>query len=499
MSSRLASLMILFAMPLMLPGCPDEGGDGNGGEGLGEGEGVSEGVGEGEWVALVYDSEKAPADNPLKGFMPYAEDVVHLFPHSMEFDYWGLGDLMNGLDDFNWGDLRLWLDDVKSRGHQAVMRVFIEQPSCDDCNPPEAFQYTLPDAINVSSTPYDHTATGDGSGRSPDYTDERLADALANFIAAFGAEFDGDPRLGFIQVGLLGHWGEWHTLQGDFPNENLPIPKSIQDRVLIAFDAAFNTTHVVVSQDIFTHDERGDIELRDIGLHHDDFANETLGQDHFLGNLQDAGLADRWKSLPIGGEVQPDVQDLVFETPLPAEAPEDYFLAVEQTHASWLLNAMPFENEAGGWDQSELDRAEEGAKKLGYEFFVSEVDIHGATLTGPLRVGIRVQNKGVAPFYYDWDMKLAALSANKATVQEWTQKWDLSSILPGGAGTEFEFVIDDHALAKGTYTLAMTVPNPMMGGKPVKFANAEQTDEWLDLGDLLVGAGEGEPQEGTKP
>ena len=39
-----------------------------------------------EWVKLEYDSSKAPADNPLKGFVPYAGDGLDgQFPHSMEW------------------------------------------------------------------------------------------------------------------------------------------------------------------------------------------------------------------------------------------------------------------------------------------------------------------------------------------------------------------------------------------------------------------------------
>lgn len=43
---------------------------------------------------------------------------------------------------------------------------------------------------------------------TPDYEDLRLRAALTNDIAALGARYDGDPRIGFITAGLLGTWGE---------------------------------------------------------------------------------------------------------------------------------------------------------------------------------------------------------------------------------------------------------------------------------------------------
>eukprot|EP01052_Picozoa_sp_SAG31_P004428 SAG31_NODE_183_length_20987_cov_8.711078_12_plen_46_part_00 len=44
---------------------------------------------------------------------------------------------------------------------------------------------------------------------SPNYADLHLIAALESFIAEFGRRYDADPRIGFVQVGLLGYWGEW--------------------------------------------------------------------------------------------------------------------------------------------------------------------------------------------------------------------------------------------------------------------------------------------------
>jgi len=37
--------------------------------------------------------------------------------------------------------------------------------------------------------------------------------------------YDGDTRIGYIQLGLLGFWGEWHTWTGD-PSTDTWIPDS---------------------------------------------------------------------------------------------------------------------------------------------------------------------------------------------------------------------------------------------------------------------------------
>src|ERR1041385_6607137 len=82
---------------------------------------------QGQWTALDY--APAPADNPLKGFMPFYDaygsadtPIANDFPHSMEYFYVPLRNLMNGPDSFTFETgMEPQLQSVSSRGHQAVM------------------------------------------------------------------------------------------------------------------------------------------------------------------------------------------------------------------------------------------------------------------------------------------------------------------------------------------------------------------------------------------
>lgn len=78
----------------------------------------------------------SPVDNPLKGLVPYADPHPDRFPHSMEFSYLPLNDLMHGMDDFRWDALEKLLDRVASRGNQTVFRVFLEYPDKTEGIPP---------------------------------------------------------------------------------------------------------------------------------------------------------------------------------------------------------------------------------------------------------------------------------------------------------------------------------------------------------------------------
>ena len=68
---------------------------------------------------LLFQSEfaykPAPVDNPLKGLVPYAGDRRAFFPHSMEFSYLSLNELMTGPDSFDWTKLENLLNSVAKR------------------------------------------------------------------------------------------------------------------------------------------------------------------------------------------------------------------------------------------------------------------------------------------------------------------------------------------------------------------------------------------------
>ncbi len=77
---------------------------------------------------IKLQAASSPADNPLKGLVPYASADVDRFPHSLEFFYIPLNKLMVGPSEFDWQPLEDELNTVAERGCQAVFRVWIEYP-----------------------------------------------------------------------------------------------------------------------------------------------------------------------------------------------------------------------------------------------------------------------------------------------------------------------------------------------------------------------------------
>jgi hypothetical protein len=420
------------------------------------------------WTPLAY--APAPADNPLKGFMPYAGDY-QTFPYSMEWFYLPLSDVMTGPRQFHWGALERQLDDVAARGHQAVFRFYLDYPG----KPSGVPQYLLDQGLVTH--PYTENGNN-GVSVSPDYNDPRLVSALENFVTALGRRYDGDPRIGFITLGLIGFWGEWHT----WPYDGFTLPENwmptndVLTRVLNRFDDAFDRTRLLAR---YPSPENKDLGM---GYHDDSFAFETLPPTswHFVQRLIDNGVTSKWQQEPIGGELRPELQTCLWDQPVSCGQYEDFAESVAQTHASWLINHAAF---AGtGYTGDNYTRALAASRSLGYELTVTSASL------GRDRVSVRMENRGTAPFYYDWRAELAAVDSHGRVVKRWRTDWTVSGIQPGTPASARSARIDTHGLRDGRYSIVMRVPNPLRNGIPLRFANTSQdnTSGWLTLGAVTI-------------
>ncbi len=436
------------------------------------------------WQPLEY--APAPVDNPLKGLVPYRRDVRDRFPHSMEFAYLPYSALVKGYDEFDWRPLEAILDDVAGRGHQAVFRVYLEFPGKQGVIP----EFLLEDGLRVHK--YVHQKTHPFrpvSVETPDYEDENLRRSLKRFIAALGEKYDGDPRIGFITAGLLGAWGEWHT----YPRPELFAGKAVQEEVMTAYEAAFRTTHVLLRYPAGENDPRYAANSgRRFGYHDDSFAWATLhtgrrGDEWFYMTALKAAGPDaeaKWKTHPIGGEIRPEAWGRVFDDDPGDERIQSFRECVEATHVTWLMDSGMF---ARKQPPERIRRAMEQVRRMGYEFHCPRVSI-GAVQDGKLAVKLEIENRGVAPFYYDWPAQWSLL-ADGSPVKTFPASGKVTHLLPGERPRLWADTLDVSGVNAGKYVLAVQVMNPMRGGKPLRFANRTQDASapgWLSLGRVRI-------------
>jgi hypothetical protein len=432
---------------------------------------------------LVFHPNYAPgpADNPLKGFVPYAGQGRE-FPHSLEFNYLPLASLMTGPTTFNWALLEQLLDSVASRGCQSVFRIYLEYPR----KPSGVPEYLVQAGVkirawtNTNTQPFppalDHT---------PDYEDLRLRTALTNFIAALGARYDGDPRIGFITAGLLGTWGEWHC----YPHTEWFASKTVQAEVMDAYATAFRKTPVLLrypaGDNDYAHAPNG---RRSFGYHDDSFAWATLDTGRkneewfYLAQLRKAGPAamERWRTAPIGGEIRPELWPVLWKKERCKEG-QDFARCVSETHATWLMDSSITRT----LTPEERERALAAARSLGYELQVLKAT---AALKGrTLEVSVTLTNRGVAPFYAGWPVRILAVGpAGEEAAAE--MPFALKSLLPAVADTQSQ-TLDLAKFSSGEIKLLLGIPNPLKSGKPLRLANTEQDRDrvgWLTLGKVFI-------------
>jgi hypothetical protein len=417
-------------------------------------------------TTLVYSP--APALNPLKGLVPYARPAFDQFPHSMEFNYLALSDLVVGENNYNWEPLEDLLDDIASRHKQAIFRVWMEYPDKEKGIP----EYLIKKGLRVTEWNNTNTAPFPPKKvRTPDYSNRSLRTMLTRFIAKLGKRYDGDARIGFITAGLLGTWGEWHT----YPRPELMADKSVQNEVLQAYSSAFKKTPVLIRYPAGKDDPtyvRND--NQPFGYHDDAFSWETInkGKDpkswFFSSRMQRANAMDKWKNYPIGGEISPVVWGTIFDENPSRPQAQDFGECVQQTHVSWLLDSGMFRKVQ---PTDRINRAKQHVQKMGYEFQISRVSF--SQKDNQTNVEIVVKNHGVAPFYHDWEIELGNFTSNGQLIKRIETNWSLCGIMPK---TE---MVWRTTMTMPEEQLAVRVINPLPDGIPLTFAN----DSSLQLGE----------------
>lgn len=419
----------------------------------------------------------APIDNPLKGLVPYAGKGER-FPNSLEFSYFPIRDLMKGPHEFDWTTVERKLDAAKGRGCQMVIRVYLEFPGKKSGMP----AFLTEKGVKITKYEFHNR-----SNHTPDYSDLKLIAAMKDFIVAFGKKYDADPRLGFITMGVLGHWGEWHT----YPKEKLFASKTVQAEIMDVFESAFPTTKVLMRYPVGDeHWKLAPNHLRSIGFHDDSFSWATLDTGKkadswfFETSLKAAGeeALEKWKTEPIGGEIRPEVWGCVFDQPTCAPKGQEFGKCVAATHVSWLMDSGMFSEAKEAVPADRVAEATRQVQKMGYELFVRHASIswHDDSVT----LKLAVENQGVAPFYYDWPVEVGAFDSAGKRLASMKTGWKLTKTLPGSVidwttKIQLDVAKTDSDQPKGI-RLAIRVVNPMQNGKPLRFANeTQQSDGWL--------------------
>jgi hypothetical protein len=250
-----------------------------------------------------------------------------------------------------------------------------------------------------------------------DWESDKFKKRLAGIIRKMGAAWDNDPRVAFVEMALIGAWGEHHH----------PVPSpEIQKVMGDAFTASFKNKLVMAAGG----EPNRFVDYR-FGLHIDCFGTGSQLGKH-VAQLE-GPLADTWKYAPRGGEMRPDEVKFAGEDCTINTIVRDHSDSLVRLIRRWHWSML-------GWigfdpnDPLETANAQRVQKAFGYRFVLDEVRYPAQVSPGgPLDVSFIVRNVGSAPFYYNWPVEVSLLDANtrQPVWKDTFKDLDIRSWMPG--------------------------------------------------------------------
>lgn len=290
-----------------------------------------------------------------------------------------------------------------------------------------------------------------------DYESPEFKRRVVSLIEKLAQCWDNDPRVAFVETGIVGLWGEQHD-----PAPSPALQKVIGD----AFTASFR-------QKLLMNRYPGHFVDYKFGIYWDSFGHKEEIPTH-IPLLLSPRLSSRWMTAPMGGETAFD-----WGTPF-GKDPTDAMIRnadviiklireLHWNHLGWLSN-YDLNNPAA---EANAKRVQEA---LGYRFVLDEVRFPAVVQPGDsFRVSIMVRNTGSSPLYYRWPLELSLLDPITREPRWKTpfENVDLRTILPAGPSKISSQFVCPSDLLRGEYLLALAILDPARNQPAARFATAQ--------------------------
>lgn len=390
--------------------------------------------------------------------------------------------------------------------------------------------------------PLDPNDLKQGSYFIPDWNDAFVIARMQALLAALGARYDADPRIGTIDIGLYGSWGEWHTSglpdKTDYAGGNIPYAATSQYYSINTQAYQHNHgTHSGAYEAGSTAARQSIIEAHANAFPHKQLVMLTDNAESLCAALRiDSGNlpiglrrdslgsygAWNWQFPPSPACISPDGHDLVAErwqrapfvtepfgngsssaaacqsfTTVPPELRQ--FAMLEQVrdyHVAAVKNGAFC---AGNWAALSQDQQRvvwQAGLAAGYRYAPASIalaQLRADPAHPALALRTQWSNAGLAPTYLDWQVEFALRPADLApgaplpAANRFVSGIDLRRVLPGNrAYFADRFALPAH-LAPGTYALELRVIDPRQYLKPMQLALREPgLDGYYRLGEVRI-------------
>lgn len=301
-----------------------------------------------------------------------------------------------------------------------------------------------------------------GKGFAPDYENSTIISCHEQAVKALGARFGQDGLISYIELGSLGHWGEWHVNYGEGIQR---IPgEEIREKYILPWIEAFPDAMILMRRPFAAAKKYG------FGLYNDmtghpqgtqswfDWINNGGDYDQTGEKNAIVSMKDFWKTAPSGGE---------FTSSLSMEEMMDTNLSgtvelIREAHTTFLGPKIP--------DEDYADEYKEVLKNMGYRLWISKAEIKSTRNSSHLE--LTWENSGVAPLYKDWPVYVYIEDDTGKLVEKRKIPMEMSSVLPGEKKVTSIMLETDrlNSLLEKGYRLAVGIEDPMTETPSVRFA-----------------------------
>jgi hypothetical protein len=314
----------------------------------------------------------------------------------------------------------------------------------------------------------------------PDWNSESFLSGYADLMKAIGARYDKDPRIGYIDVGGYGSWGEYHLYTDDGGPSGTPITPENSKRLVRSVLDAFPSKYVLMMtanagylRDALALSPRVGIRI------------DCVGNDGFQGSQIDEvpEALDRWRTAPWVGEWcrGTDVDD-------------QFQLGLEQVRRYHIttLSSANFKGSYATMSPTEQEHFRLANKTAGYRFVLNALTVPRVVGAGSeMAVTSSWSNVGVGPAYLPWDVMIELRDATGAAAFVARSAVDLKTMLPT---QDVPVTVEDRfavpaGLAPGRYTVHVRAASPGGYLAPLNLAIAGRAaDGSYELGAVEVTA-----------
>ena len=354
---------------------------------------------------------------------------------------------------------RYGLAALREQGIHLVLRFVCDVPG-------QKKHLDIPEWLYAQTADGSWYSTSYGKGYSPDYANDILRAAHHKVVSALAEHFDADSFVTYVELGSLGHWGEWHIKSSD---GLVPMPdETIRDQYATDYLNAFSNAKLLMRRPF-------NIAVSNrLGLYNDMTGHEK-DTNEWLNWIKNGGwygkeanglsaMQNFWQDAPVGGE---------FTSSLPMEE----LLDTELSRTLQLLDASHMSFLGPKAAQPAYSQGYPAVlKRLGYRLRVTTLKL--MPHDGEAVVTLTVANEGAAPFYWDWAANLYLESADGTTLSTVQLPLSLPKLMPGETQT-VEVVLKEvdlwALLLLHKEHLTIGIVDPMTDRDAVRFAmNAPQ-------------------------